>query len=527
MSIEASPRIDEKGRMNVLLIICDQLRRDHLGYVGDPIVSTPNIDELAAQGTDFTRTYTCVPTCAPNRASLFTARMPSAHGLRVNGMSLKWDTPTVTKALADAGYETHLVGKSHLQPYGIGPGDKTIEMGTGAYFPDTDGDGADYTHEFATRSRAEYVDYRDYYGWQGADMTLQHGDFVQGHYYWWLKDKGIAWEEVVGVKHALATDPDWPSTVYKPSLPEDLYPTAFVQDRTIAALREYARRGKPFFLTCSFPDPHHPFTPPGKYWGRHAPADMPLPKTFDDPAENAPPHIRSMKDAKGDHRDPYLGFAPSEAQYKAAMAAQYGQIEMIDDAVGEIVRAVRELGLEDDTAIIFTSDHGDMFGDHGLMLKHCMHDDAMVRVPLVVKVPGRAQSVNDGFAMTMDIGATVLELAGLGTITGQQGRSLLDGVGDPARTVRESAYIEEELPYRMDGLEAPIRMRTVVTDKGRMTVYAGESFGELFDLVNDPDELHNLWGQPGSEELYNEMMTALARDAMATDPNDMVPRYLG
>ena len=100
-------------------------------------------------------------------------------------------------------------------------------------------------------------------------------------------------------------------------------------------------------------------------------------------------------------------------------------------------------------------------------------------------------------------------------------------MGDPARTVRESAYIEEELPYRMDGLEAPIRMRTVVTDKGRMTVYAGESFGELFDLVNDPDELHNLWGQPGSEELYSEMMTALARDAMATDPNDMVPRYLG
>ncbi len=101
--------------------------------------------------------------------------------------------------------------------------------------------------EFATRSRAEYVDYRDYYGWQGADMTLQHGDFVQGHYYWWLKDKGIAWEEVVGVKHALATDPDWPSTVYKPSLPEDLY-RRFPSGEGVAYLvggfnASYLRRG--------------------------------------------------------------------------------------------------------------------------------------------------------------------------------------------------------------------------------------------------------------------------------------------
>ena len=526
MTMSTSPPAEQK-RMNVLLIICDQLRRDHLGYVGDPIVSTPNIDELAKKGTDFTKTYTCVPTCAPNRASLFTARMPSAHGLRVNGMSLRWDTPTVTKALTEAGYETHLVGKSHLQPYGIGPGDKVLETGTGEFFPDTGKDGEDYTKEFAARSREEKVDYSDYYGWGGADMTLQHGDFVQGHYYWWLKEKGVDWADVAGVQHAEEVSPDWPSTVYKPAVPVELYPTTFVKGKTIEALQKFADGDRPFFLTCSFPDPHHPFTPPGKYWNRYEPADMPLPATFDDPVENAPPHIRSMKAAKGDHRDPYLGFAPSEAQYRAAMAAQYGQIEMIDDAVGEILESVRDLGLADDTAVIFTSDHGDMFGDHGLMLKHCMHYDAMIRVPLVVMVPGRDNTVNNGYAMTMDIGATVLELAGLGTITGQQGISLLSGVGDPNTTVRDSAYIEEELPYRMDGLEAPIRMRTVVTSRGRMTLYGNEEFGELFDLIADPDELNNLWGQPGSAELYAEMMSALARNAIAFDSDSDVPRYLG
>lgn len=519
---------ERDSRMNILLIMTDQLRRDHLGYVGDPHVKTPNIDALADQGTDFTRHYTCAPTCAPNRASLFTARMPSAHGLRVNGMSLEWDQPTVTAALAEAGYITHLVGKSHLQPYGIGPGSKTIEKGTGAYFPDSGPHGEDYTHEWSARNREELVDFAGgYYGWQDADMTLQHGDFVQGHYYWWVKEQGVDWENVVGADNALEKSVAWPSTVYKPSMPEECYSTRYVQVKTIEALEHLADQDSPFFLVSSFPDPHHPFTPPGTYWGRYDSADMQLPRTWDDQLIDAPPHLKAMKAAKGEHRDVYLGFAPSEEQYRDAMAAQYGQIEMIDDAVGEIVASVRKLGLADDTAIIFTSDHGDMFGDHGLMLKHCMHYDAMLRVPLIVVVPGRQRASNDGFVMTMDIGATVLELAGLPPIVGQQGISFARGVGDASSTVRDSAYVEEELPYGMEGLEPPIRMRTAVTGRGRLTVYAGEDFGELFDLTDDPDELVNLWGKPEGEPLRAELMTVLARGAMGFDPNDQVPRYLG
>lgn len=522
--------VDAQGdpRMNILLIMVDQMRRDHMGHTGDPVVRTPNLDALAAKGTDFSRHYTCAPTCAPNRASLFTARMPSVHGLRVNGMSLDWDSSTVTGAIADAGYSTHLVGKSHLQPYGISMGTKQVEKGTGEYFPDEGPHGEDYTYENAARHRRERVEFPDdYYGWQHVDLTLLHGDAVQGHYYWWLKDHGVVWEDVVGPTHALDRSKHWPDVVYQPAIPEELYPTRYVQEKTLEALRARAAEDQPFFLVSSFPDPHHPFTPPGDYWGRYEPDSIELPATFDDPLTEAPPHIRAMKAVQGEQKDVYLGFSPTAEQYRDAMSAEYGQIEMVDDAIGVILAELEELGIADNTAIIFAGDHGDMLGDHGLMLKHCMHYDAMLRVPLTVYVPGRTSTDNDTFVMTMDIGATILDLAGVGPVQGQQGRSVLPGVGDSGHTVRSSAYIEEELSFGTEGLDGPIRMRTIVTPEGRMTLYSGEEFGELFDLQEDPDELNNLWNKPEAQSLQARLMEALARDAVSYDCAADVPQYVG
>ncbi len=514
--------------MNILLIMVDQMRRDHMGHTGDPVVRTPNLDGLAAKGTDFSRHYTCAPTCAPNRASLFTARMPSAHGLRVNGMSLEWDFPTVTQAIADAGFTTHLVGKSHLQPYGIGMGEKEVMKGTGEFFPDEGPHREDYTYENAARHRRERVEFPEsYYGWQNVDLTLLHGDAVQGHYYWWLKDHGVAWEDVVGPTNALERSAHWPDVVYQPAVPQELYPTKFVEEKTVEALRTHAPEDKPFFLVSSFPDPHHPFTPPGDYWGRYNPDDLALPETFDDPLEEAPPHIRAMKAVQGQQKDVYLGFSPSPEQYQDAMAAEYGQIEMLDDSIGVILTELEALGIADNTAIVFAGDHGDMLGDHGLMLKHCMHYDAMLRVPLTVYVPGQSKGVNDNFVMTMDIGATLLDLAGVAPIQGQQGRSVLGGVTDPADAVRNAAYVEEELSFGTDGLDGPIRMRTVVTEEGRMTLYSGEEFGELFDLKADPQETNNLWAKPEGAALKARLMETLAREAIATDNAADVPRYVG
>lgn len=515
-------------RANVLLIVVDQMRRDHLGFAGNCVARTPNLDALAARSTDFSRHYTNAPTCAPNRASLFTARSPSEHGLRVNGMSLAWDHPTVTGAMREAGYSTHLVGKSHLQPYGIPMGAKQVELGNGELFPDHGADGADYTHESVQRNRSEKVDFgEDYYGWQNVDIALLHGDAVQGHYYWWLRERGVDWEAISGPSNALDNSDTWPDVVYQTAIPEDLYPTRFVQEKVIETLRSRSSEAEPFFLVASFPDPHHPFTPPGEYWNRYDPADIDLPETFDDPLSEAPPHIRAMKRSQGEQKDAYLGFSPSADQYRAAMAAQYGQIELLDDAIGEILRELEEQGLSENTAVVFTADHGDMFGEHGLMLKHCMHYDAMLRVPLLVSAPGATPGPNDSFVMTMDVGATLLELAGLEPLTGQQGISVLPALTDPGHVVRRSAYVEEELPFGTEGLEGPIRMRTAVTAEGRITVYAGQEFGELFDLQSDPNELRNLWAAPEGAALRSRMMEVLARDAIAADSLAQVPRYVG
>ena len=210
--------------------------------------------------------------------------------------------------------------------------------------------------------------------------------------YRWLRDRRPDGDTLRGPDNALPHDYVLPQA-WRTRLPEDLYPTAYVVERTLAYLDTHAQRGNgaPFFIQCSFPDPHHPFTPPGRYWDMYKPADVALPDTFRIGNWPQPPHVAALhaaRDAGTRIADTQAAFAVTEREAREAIALTYGMISMIDDGIAKVLKRLDELGLANNTVIVFTSDHGDLMGDHQLMLKGTFAYQGLIRVPFIWVEPG-------------------------------------------------------------------------------------------------------------------------------------------
>jgi arylsulfatase A-like enzyme len=256
-------------------------------------------------------------------------------------------------------------------------------------------------------------------------------------------------------------------------------------------------------LQCSFPDPHHPFTPPGEYYDMYAPADMVMPETFNDDHSRSMPNLQQMVAHRGKQTFPVAAFAPTGEQLREMLAAQYGAITMIDDAIGRVLAALHAAG-RDNAIVVFTSDHGDMFGDHGVALKAGLHFEGCVRVPLTISAPSVAAGRTNALVNHLDVGTTILELAGLHAAPGQQGRSLTPVLDDLAAPHRDVVVIEEDQMFDIMGTGSPLRMRTVITDQLRYTRVSGAARGELFDLSSDPAERNNLFDAAAPSRLQRD-----------------------
>ncbi|WP_024796905.1 sulfatase family protein [Tomitella biformata] len=501
---------------NVVLIMADQLRADHLGFGGNTVVRTPNLDSIAERGARFDRAYVANPVCMPNRSSLLTSRVPSAHGTRYNGIALDPDANTFVRALRDEGYRTMLVGKAHFQNIGHQPEFAAKMTADQPPKPGEDRrreDGWDKWEDIE-RHRAGWVEMpADYYGFSHTELAIDHSDYCGGHYEHWLWEQGFDLGRR-GLEHARDTATDW-GQIYQPDMPAEVYPTAWVGARSAALITEAAQAGEPFFLQCSFPDPHHPFTPPGDYYSMYDPADIELPATFHDPHETSMPRMRALLRRRGEQVGGEMApFSPSEEQYREAAAKEYGAISFIDDAVGKVLAALADNDLMENTIVIITSDHGDMFGDHGMMLKLGMHYEGCVRVPLVIAGPGIEASASESFASSLDVGPTVLDLAGVEGYRGMQGASLRGVLADPGATVRQAVYIEEDQMFDACRAGRPLQIRTAITDRGRISVFHGLADGELYDHVADPLELENRWHDADHTQFKVEMLTQLMQSQL-------------
>jgi arylsulfatase A-like enzyme len=517
-------------RPNFLFIITDQHRADHLGCYGNPIVRTPHIDSIAARGWRSERFYVANPACMPNRATLMTGRMPSLHKVRSNGIPLSVEATTFVELLRAAGYATASSGKIHLQPMlGEGPilrGAEAPGQPPPAELADAwhaEHNGVSYDQERITnwQSNPNHDLSLPYYGFDEVHLTMMHADGAHGHYGRWREKLYPGADALlVGPENAFPQDKVKALQAWRTAVPEELYSTTYIKEQALGFLRRHAQQDdgdKPFFLQCSFNDPHHPFSPPGKYWDMYDPKDMPLPAAYRANIGEPPPplaHLLAERDEGRANRESWMLQAVSETDVREALALTYGSITMIDDAVGELLAQLELLGLADNTVVIFTSDHGEYMGDHQLMFKGPIHYDGLIRVPFIWADPENitsTPSVSSSLAGTVDIAATILERAGLQAFHGIQGRSLLPMIAGTVDAVRSNIVVEEDNQRAFLGFERPVRMRTLVTDRWRLTIYRGVDWGELYDLQEDPLELNNCWSDPALLTVRDRLLLQLVQ----------------
>jgi len=479
------------------------------------VLKTPNIDRIANEGIKFTNFYCNNPICMPNRSTIYTGQYPSVHGVTTNGRNLPQDNKTFVNILRDSGnYHTASFGKIHLNYFGAN---------SGRFKNPTK------SQEFAhSRQYRDLTHYSPYFGLEEVKLVSGHGPLC-GHpdYINWVKEK-LEKEPSLGKPLRIKlTNPDnmiqtklnisfntaeslVKLQVLKHKVPEELYSTTFVKETTIDFLERFSKGAyskENFFAFCSFPDPHHPFSPPGKYFGMYSPEDVKLPKTFTDDHKNSSDFNRKHYNSTIASEGTEKGIFPhpkdlKEHDVKSIIAASYGMEKMIDDAVGEILYALDKFGLSESTVIIFTTDHGDLGGDHKFFFKGPFFYQGLVKIPFIIKIPdGLANRSCDSLSSSIDIPETILELAGIPVPDFMQGKSLNPILNNPEEIINKEVLIE------MDDDHNNEKTKTLITDEWRITVFSDH--GDLYNLNKDPSELNNLWNDKSFNEIKIELLLRL------------------
>lgn len=474
--------MSNQDRPNVLLLCTDQQRFDALGCAGNPHIATPSLDRLAGQGVMFERCYVQNTVCAPSRATLMTGLYPHTHGLWANGVSLPPGNTLFSKVLADDGYDCGLVGKFHLAAC------------------------------FGHRTERRHDD--GFRVWRWAVDPYPRSS--QNEYHRWLRTaRPDLWDA--------ARDPADPLTF--DTMPTEAHYSRWIADETIEFLQSGREPDKPFFFVANFFDPHHGFGAPQEYLDRYDPDALPGPVTRPGELDDKPPVLTDAS-----HRS-YAGHAKgyreySEQELKEARRAYYAMVTLVDDEVGRILDVLDASGQAENTMVVFTSDHGEMLGDHQLILKGPMMYECAVRVPLIMRWPGVLPEGErrDELVQWVDLAPTVLEAAGAPPLPRAQGASLLPMLrGEPWQ--RDWALTE----YRNSGhpYDPPVHTTMVRHDDWKLIVHHGEpdrpNDGELYDLNADPQELQNLWGVPEHRERRLAMAEKLL-DVMVTTEDRAEPR---
>lgn len=513
---------------NLLLITSDQQHWTTLGIL-NPKIKTPNLDRLAAMGTNFTRAYCPNPTCTPTRSSIITGMYPSAHGAWTLGTKLPEHIPTLGQYLHDAGYSTALVGKAHFQPLKNTPDCESVE----SYPIMRD---LDYWRTFND-------EHTPWYGFDRVELARNHGDetHVGQHYAIWMEEHGLKdWREYfqpynnTGGSKAPTTRNGpgygWREKMHW-QLPEELHYTTWTGQRTIANIERAVQAKQPFFIWSSYHDPHPPYCVPEPWASMYNPDDM-------DPGELSPGEMERMPLPHRMTLDPDADWKPFDVDglgnhgyhchrtgpkyLKQAMAIYYGMISFMDHWIGQTLDALERLGQLDNTLVVFTSDHGHFLGQHGLVAKGPFHYEDVIRVPFLAAwanhIPAGATS--GAIQSLVDMAPTFLDAAGVKIPFAMQGLSQLPA-WQGGEAVRHHALVENHHN------RAAVHLRTMVTDRYKLTVYRGQpEWGELFDLQADPNELHNLFDDPEARGLRASLVEELVQADLAREPAP-TPRVWG
>ncbi|TDF94852.1 sulfatase family protein [Paenibacillus piri] len=496
-------RVQPQDRPNILLIQTDQQSAETLALYGNPLVRTPHLEKLAEQGVVFDYAFCNYPACSPSRSSMLTGRYASTISCHANHMLINPNETTLPQVLKQNGYQTALIGKNHAF--------MTSASTAALSYPGAAGEEASLLHNVF-----DYV------------RLAEHGHLVDGY----REDEGVL------AAHEWAKLNCWSSPLghgANPAPPEKCG-THLLGESAMAYLQDIRKQEQPFFMWLSFPDPHTPYQAPEPYAGFYDPAKVPLPPKDDLTGKPERQKVAHLMDAMDTADDDLI---------RKVRAIHYGMIQFIDDTLGRVFAKLEQLGLRDNTVIVFTSDHGDSMGAHGLIQKHNAFYDSFTRVPFIVAMPGYGGPKRSPHLVELiDVMPTLLELAGAPVPYGAQGRSLAPYLlQDDSFVPREYAVIEsgeEGEPIRLSDItvrpEHPFDDRYFVwcayrdawmgkgkcirTHDWKLNIYANGD-GELYDLRNDPDELHNLFNESNYEQIQIELERKLLHWSIAKE--DRIP----
>lgn len=445
----------QKRPPNILWYCTDQQRFDTIGALGNQYVKTPAIDALVEGGTAFTHAYCQSPICTPSRTSFMTGLYPTrAHNTRNGNDTFEGHPPLVSKLVAEAGYHCGLIGKFHLQSSGL-------------------------------RTEPRLDDGFSFWKFSHAPRD----DWEEGHDYAdWVKEKG-------GDLTAMRESED--------NVSAEFHQTTWATERALEFLDEAADIDKPWMLNINPYDPHPPFIPPKRYAEKFDAESMPGPHfretDYESQAKLGPVDFQTEAQS------------PEDRGAKKIQALYYAMIALIDDQLARIIQRLDKTGQRENTVIIFTSDHGESLGDHGLLYKGCRFYDGLVRVPLIFNCPGSIESglQSEALVELLDMSATILDFAGVERPEYFQGdtlRSILSGESEAGyhRDSIRSEYFDALDKKFCNGNASFATMYR--TRRYKLSVYHRDNLGELFDLENDPHEFDNLWEDPAYEEIKNELI---------------------
>ena len=462
---------------NIVFIMADQLAAGFVGCYGSGVDSTPTLDRLAADGVRFDRCYAHCPVCAPNRATIFTGRSIGIHGIVTNNLTLGREHPTFVEVLRRSGYATGGFGKFHLTPMQCPLPEDFSWLGFDEAAPTEDPKLGPWL-DWVEREHPEHFDaalavswpmpYLSAYGPEKRDLTEA----------WAAANRRIL--------KPRRDASDW-HLQYESPLPPEVHQTRFITDCALEFMerRTAGEDNDPFFCFVSYVDPHDPYDPPAPYSTMYDPSEMPAPIPLEEPGHSS----RILEGSRDFHQ--FRTVSGNERTMKRLRALYHGSIRFIDDQIGRITAFLEERGLAENTILVFTTDHGDMMGDHGLITKGVKHFDKGIRCPLIVRGgPVEGGRATDRLTSSLDFFPTVCDWAGIDERPPVEGRSFAAGsaaADDGWRTV--TVQSPAPLKPEQEGM-----VRSIVTDDGwRFSVYDEDGQGEMFNLREDPEERLNLY----------------------------------
>jgi len=449
-------------RPNILILHTDQQRWDALGANGNPHIRTPNLDRLAERGANFQAHFVQNPVCMPSRISMMTGQYPSTLGLQHMAVTVPEDTLTMQHIFGRYGYHTALIGKLHFLPHAC----------------------------------RDHRDLHPEYGFDHIELSDEPGCYEDAYYHWVkrqapdqvdLISPGLPpaterWHKTMGLRDTVRHPEErFPKRAIEFRAREDVTHTAFVGQQTVEYIRQHA--SQPFFCFAGFYAPHSPFVAPRRFLDLYDPSTLPVP--------DFPPSVNARRSP-----DSF-----SDEEIRSCTQGYYAMVSEVDHYVGEILNALEENGIADDTVVVFTSDHGEWMGEHLRYGKGYPAADCISRVPLIVCDPRRPEThghTATDIVESIDILPTLLGSAAVPCPAHLQGRDLFEHI-DQIRSEDDQVAITE-----MTGWKA---MRV----PGFRYIMRATGEEALFDLEKDPGEYDNVAAHPAYTETTARLRARLLR----------------